>query len=75
MPILKQIVVLIYDSRFSLDVTATISFGLDVNTVENPNDPFGEMEKLVNNGKIMNRIRLIGLFFCPKYVEKYVQFQ
>lgn len=47
-------------------MVGTVAFGLDVNTLENPDDPFREMEKLVNNGETINRIRLIGAFFCPK---------
>lgn len=49
-----------------MDVVGTVAFGLDVNTIEDPNDPFRDIEKLVNNGEIINRIRLIGAFFCPK---------
>ncbi|XP_031626617.1 probable cytochrome P450 6d5 [Contarinia nasturtii] len=52
--------------RFGLDVIGTVAFGLDVNTLDNPNDPFRDMERNVNNGQIINRIRLIGAFFCPK---------
>lgn len=52
--------------RFALDVVGTVAFGLDVNTLENPNDPFRVLEKLVNNGQIINRIRLVGAFLCPK---------
>lgn len=52
--------------RFALDVVGRVGFGLDVNTLENPNDPFRDMEKLVNNGQIINRIRLVGAFLCPK---------
>lgn len=55
--------------RFALDVVGTVAFGLDVNTLENPNDPFRDMEKLVNNGEIINRIRLIGAFFCPSILN------
>lgn len=51
--------------RFALDVVGTVAFGLDVNTLENPDDSFRDMEKLVNNGQIINRIRLIGAFLCP----------
>lgn len=49
-----------------MDVVGTVSFGLDVNTLENANDPFRDMEKNVNNGNIINRIRLVGAFLCPK---------
>lgn len=49
-----------------MDVVGTVAFGLDVNTIENADDPFRDMEKLVNNGEIINRIRLVGAFLCPK---------
>lgn len=51
--------------RFAMDVVGTVGFGLDVNSVENEDEPFREIEKLVNNGEIINRLRLIGAFFCP----------
>lgn len=53
-------------TRFALDVVGTVAFGLDVNTLENPDDPFRDLEKLVNNGEIINRIRLVGAFMCPR---------
>lgn len=49
-----------------MDVVGTVAFGLDVNSLENVDEPFRELERLVNNGEIINRIRLIGAFFCPK---------
>lgn len=49
-----------------MDVVGTVAFGLDVNSVDNPDDSFREIEKLVNNGELINRIRLVGAFFCPK---------
>ena len=48
-----------------MDVVGTVGFGLDVNSVEDQDEPFREIEKLVNNGEIINRLRLIGAFFCP----------
>lgn len=56
-----------FSTRFALDVVGTVAFGLDVNTLENPDDPFRDLEKLVNNGQIINRIRLVGAFMCPRY--------
>lgn len=49
-----------------MDVVGIVGFGLDVNTLENPNDAFRDMEKLVNNGELINRIRLVGAFLCPQ---------
>lgn len=56
---------IIHILRYSLDVVGTVGFGLDVNTIDNVNDSFREIEKRVNNGEIINRIRLMGAFFCP----------
>lgn len=47
-------------------MVGTVGFGLDVNTLENTNHSFREIEKRVNNGEFINRIRLVGAFFCPK---------
>lgn len=52
--------------RFAMDIIGTVSFGIDVNTTENPDDPYRDIEKLVNNGDLINRIRLVGAFLCPK---------
>lgn len=52
--------------RFAMDVIGTVGFGLDVNTLDDPNHKFREIEKQVNAGELLNRIRLIGSFFCPK---------
>lgn len=52
--------------RYAMDVIGTVGFGLDVNSVDNPDDSFRETEKLVNNGQLINRIRLFGAFLCPK---------
>lgn len=52
--------------RFAMDVIGTVGFGLDVNSLEEPNHSFREIEKHVTSGALTNRIRLIGSFFCPK---------
>lgn len=49
-----------------MDVIGTVGFGLDVNSLEEPNHSFREIEKHVSSGALRNRIRLIGSFFCPK---------
>lgn len=55
--------------RFSMDIIGTVGFGLDVNTLDDPNHSFREIEKQVTNGEMLNRIRTIGAFFCPKLLE------
>lgn len=49
-----------------MDVVGTVGFGLDVNSIDDPNHSFREIEKQVTNGDFINRVRLIGAFFCPK---------
>lgn len=49
-----------------MDVIGTVGFGLDVNSIDNPDHSFREIEKQINSGAFLNRLRLIGGFFCPK---------
>lgn len=52
--------------RYGMDVIGTVGFGLDVNSIDDPNHSFREIENQVSNGSFINRVRLIGAFFCPK---------
>ncbi|XP_055326009.1 probable cytochrome P450 6d5, partial [Sitodiplosis mosellana] len=55
--------------RYGMDVIGTVGFGLDVNSIDDPNHSFREIENQVSNGYFSNRVRLIGAFFCPKLLE------
>lgn len=52
--------------RFGMDVIGNVGFGLDVNTIDNPNDSFRQIEKVARNASFFTRLRVIGNFFCPK---------
>lgn len=52
--------------RFAVDVVGTVSFGLDVNTIDDECHLFRSIEKTVNNGEFVNSIRTIGSFLCPE---------
>lgn len=52
-----------------MDVIGTVGFGLDVNSIDNPNHSFREIEKQFTGGAFLNRVRLIGGFFCPKLLD------
>lgn len=51
-----------------MDIIGNVGFGLDVNTLNNPNDPFHDVQNYIRNGKLVTRLRFIGRFFCPKYL-------
>ncbi|XP_031639015.1 probable cytochrome P450 6d4 [Contarinia nasturtii] len=55
--------------RFAMDVIGTVGFGIDVNTIDEPNHSFRKIEEQISSGEFINRIRLIGAFFCPKLLE------
>lgn len=52
--------------RYALDIVGTVSFGLDVNTIEDGTHLFRTIEKKVNNGEFINSIRTVGAFLCPE---------
>lgn len=52
-------------SRFTADVVASISFGLDVNSFENPNNEFREKARRIYKPFIRNAIRLDLSFISP----------
>lgn len=52
--------------RFAVDVVGTVSFGLDVNTIDDASHEFRMIEKTVNNGEFVNSIRTVGTFLCPE---------
>lgn len=48
-----------------MDVIGTVGFGLNVNSLDNPNEPFRKIDEQIRNGAFLSRVRLIGGFFCP----------
>lgn len=54
---------------FGMDIIGTVGFGLDVNSLDNPNEPFRKIDEQIRNGALFARIRLIGGFFCPRLLD------
>lgn len=52
--------------RFAMDIVGTVSFGLNVNTIDSVDELYLKIEKTVNNGNFINSIRTIGTFLCPE---------
>lgn len=52
-----------------MDVIGTVGFGLDVNSLDNPNEPFRRIDEQIRNSALLARIRLIGGFFCPQLLD------
>lgn len=52
-----------------MDIIGTVGFGLDVNSLDNPNEPFRKIDEQIRNGAFLSRIRLIGGFFCPRLLD------
>lgn len=56
----------VYNSRYALDIIGSVAFGMDVNTLENPDNAFRKMEKRVNNGELFNVLRQTLIFLYPR---------
>lgn len=52
-----------------MDIIGTVGFGLDVNSLDNPNEPFRRIDEQIRNSALLARIRVIGGFFCPKLLD------
>lgn len=55
-------------NRYATDILASAVFGLDTNTLENPDDPFRIIEKRLNTSTLSDRIRSSAVFLFPKLV-------
>lgn len=59
--------------RYALDVIGSVFYGNDTNTMNNPNQEFRRMFKVINSPNFKERIRMAMLFIAPKFVPlKYV---
>ena len=55
-----------FSSRFVADCLASIAFGQNVSSIENPNHEFRmNVQRLSDNSKVMNILRGTALFVCP----------
>lgn len=52
-----------------MDVIGTVGFGLNVNSIDNPNEPFRKIDDQIRNSAFISRVRLIGGFLCPGLLD------
>lgn len=53
-------------NRFVVDVLASVAFGLEVNTIENPNHEFATVGRRLNDKSFISAMRGAAIFICPK---------
>lgn len=52
--------------RYTLNVIGSVIFGLDVDTISNPDDSFRAIEKRINNPALVYVVKGVSVFLCPK---------
>lgn len=53
-------------SRFVLNSIASIFWGLDIDTIENPRHPFRKIGELINAKDFINKTKTAAAFLCPQ---------
>lgn len=53
-------------SRYSLNVIGSVIFGLEVDTISNPDDDFRYIEKQMRSPTFVNVLKSLAVFLCPK---------
>lgn len=53
-------------SRYTLNVIASVIFGVDVNTIRDPDHIFNQIGKKISFPHWMEQIRATAVFLCPK---------
>lgn len=53
--------------RYSINIIASAGFGLDIDTIANPDHDFLKIEQKINGPGIMNTIRFTCAFLCPRF--------
>jgi cytochrome P450 family 9 len=56
-------------TKYTNDVIATAAFGIQCNTLENPNNEFYKMGKEFNNISLLRFIILLAYSFIPKVMK------
>ncbi|KAL1488615.1 hypothetical protein ABEB36_014418 [Hypothenemus hampei] len=56
-------------TRFTIDVIATTSFGVEVNSLEHPENEFFKMGKEITDFTLTNVFKMLLFQFCPKVYE------
>lgn len=54
--------------RYTMNVTGSAGFGLDINTIDEPNHEFFRIEELINSPDLWNTLRVAFTFLCPRYI-------
>jgi len=54
---------------YSLNVIASVFFGLDVNVLENPKHRFAYFHRLQSQDTMQTRLRQTAMFLCPQLLE------
>ncbi|XP_063696951.1 probable cytochrome P450 6d4 [Culicoides brevitarsis] len=55
--------------RYALDVVGSIFFGTDVNTMQNPDQDFYRMNKILNSPDFKENLRMGLVFIAPKIID------
>lgn len=57
-------------NRYSLNIIASAGFGLDLDTINNPQHDFTKVKNIVNGPGIITSLRLVFAFFCPRFLKR-----
>lgn len=52
--------------RYSLNVIGSVIFGVEADTINDPDHTFRTIEKRILNTDLFNRITGVSVFLCPK---------
>lgn len=52
--------------RYALNVTGSVIFGIDVDTIKDPEHSFRAIEKRINCPDLINVIKGVSVFLYPK---------
>lgn len=55
-----------YASRYTVDIIASVIFGYEINSIENPDNEFKWFSNRVNNSGFIQSLRVAVAFCCPK---------
>lgn len=57
--------------KYALNIIASVGFGLEVDTIGDPQHEFLQIEKIVNGPGLMNSVRLALAFLCPSVLNAF----
>lgn len=56
-------------SRYTLNVIASVIFGVKADCIRNPDDKFRTIEKELRQQGLINGLKAVAVFLCPKVLE------